>query len=436
MITIRCLIYVAFVSLFVGGAKSTQDGSAIIASTSIRPLCKFTSMAMVVQPQWSTTAVGSGRLNSMMSSIRGRRNVVSSAKHVDKYDYEWAPTTIMSMSTTSSDDKESSFAHVLSSPERFAKSCNLTVEEMERTAQERRNISQTHHDRLVAFGEEKKHIMTASEIGQAKHQMICRHLYQHSRKPFVCTKCWTYLPICVCNLFQKKASLPQGVEKVIVWTHHGEWGRTSNTGSLLPLGLEDTVMLMKGLDEHEDFMQDLFAKEDITPVVLWPGKEGEGDDDVLTVSAPELRRNFLDMKGQSNNCDRPERIVLISIESTWSNARKMVNKLPKNVLRLDLKDEVAAHFTTKPSPLSVSNKSTASPSLLAPLRRQGEGSKRDNVSTVEATVIALLALGLDPEDSSRILDVAQTKVDRLMEYTGKIGHAQAFPSKERKSAEL
>ena len=104
-------------------------------------------------------------------------------------------------------------------------------------------------------------------------------------------------------------------------------------------------------------------------------------------------------------------ILLISIEGTWNNARKMANKLPSNVLRLDVGNEIAAHH----------HNSESTPSLLAPLRRQGKGKlgRSDNVSTLEATIIALQALGLRNEDARRILEIAQTKVNRLVEYSGK-----------------
>mmetsp|Transcript_34190 Transcript_34190/g.62884 ORF Transcript_34190/g.62884 Transcript_34190/m.62884 type:complete len:294 (+) Transcript_34190:3-884(+) len=287
-----------------------------------------------------------------------------------------------------------------------------------------------------------------------KHQMICRHRYDNLRRPWICRKCWTHLPICVCPLFESddgalsserendllnkaekerssKAALPKGIDRVVLWTHHEEWGRTSNTGSLLPLGLERTEMLMKGLPEHDEIMDDLLSRDDLTPVVLWPGK---GQENNATTTIPELQRRFAENDDECNNNNskntKPD-IVLISIEGTWNTARKMVNKLPSKVLRLDLGDEVAANFSipemnggifcnsSYPSSFPPpSNKPDEALSLLAPLRRQKHG-KRENVSTAEATIVALLGLGLGHEDAGRILRVLRTKVDRLLQYSGK-----------------
>ena len=343
-------------------------------------------------------------------------------------------------------------ASLASSPEKFANSLKITPHQVREAIQARKAASTDIHEKLTALENENKHRMSAGEIGRIKHQMICNHRHKHLRKPFVCRKCWTYLPVCVCPLFERvgadeendtalddvdkkeKAPLPNGVERVILWTHHEEWGRTSNTGSLLPLGLERTEMLMKGLDEHEEIMAELLSRKDLTPVVLWPGK---GREDNASITIPELRNRFVESEHSvdrviCNNNSTAEGMLLISIEGTWNHARKMANKLPSNVLRLDLSEEIAANFSSPKtnggifysSNYSATSPATTSPSLLAPLRRQGKGNhgqpiKMDNVSTLEATIVALLALGLSVEDASRILRIARTKVDRILEYSGK-----------------
>ncbi|KAL7488614.1 hypothetical protein ACHAW6_014829 [Cyclotella cf. meneghiniana] len=339
-------------------------------------------------------------------------------------------------------DEENDFVHNLghlaSSNERFAKSHGMTPYQVRQVMEARRQASLDLHRRLLALDEE--HSDDASirhddaqkkRVGKIKHEMICRHRQSHFRNPFVCKQCWTHVPICICPLFEQrvKIPLPRGIRRLLVWTHHEEWGRSSNTGSMLPLALENTSMLMKGLGEHEE----VFKKEvletctyadhgrRLTPVVLWPGK-GLANNDTTTLT--ELRQK---LQG-----DNTEEIILISVEGTWNNARKMVNKLPPHVLRLDIGEEITSFYSDEnrttffsrpdsnrapfPEPTS------SSPSLLAPLRRQGKGKfgTVTNVSTLEATVIALMALGIDREDGRWILSNARIKVDRIREYTGKV----------------
>ena len=322
-----------------------------------------------------------------------------------------------------------SLAHMASSPERFAASQNMTIEQVDEAINARKMASTTLNEQLIAIEINKKNNMTAAEIGRRKHQMICQHRFNHFRNAFVCKKCWTFTPICVCHLFDAdvKAQLPKGVAKLIVWTHHDEYGRTSNTGSLLPLGLHDCQILMKGLLEHEQILNEILCRKDVTPVVLWPDKKGKR----ASTTIANLKREIAETSSSTwNEGNDNGGIVLISIEGTWNTARKMVNKLPPHVLRLDLSEEIRLNFTApemnegifidnRSTTASGSSPSPSAPSLLSPLRRQGKGAKQDCVSTLEATIVALLALGLSVDEASFILNCARTKVKRIQEYTGK-----------------
>jgi DTW domain-containing protein YfiP len=355
--------------------------------------------------------------------------------------------------------------HLASSTERFAKSNGMTPNQVREVLQARRQASvdlqsqlqeldlddKTKGNTLIECSTSEAAINNQDiqerkkQIGKLKHQLICHHRHTHFRNPFVCKSCWTHRPICICPSFpNKKLALPQGVKEVIVWTHHEEWGRTANTGSLLPLGLENTQLLMKGLEEHDIIWKEMLENEAMTPVVLWPGK-GEGDNTTVTLSGlkQRIRDNTVRDKTISSIDDNKEResdksIILISIEGTWNNARKMVNKLPSHFLRLDIGDAISSFYsspntaTSTATTLPASKRAnlpppiSSSPSLLAPLRRQGKGKfgTETNVSTLEATIIALIGLGLDEVEGRSIVEKAKEKVWRIREFTGKV-HSRA-----------
>lgn len=311
----------------------------------------------------------------------------------------------------------------------------MSVEQVSEAIKARQIASTDLNDQLIAIEENNREKLTAAEIGRMKHKMICQHRYQFLRNPFVCRKCWTFRPICVCHLFEErktsqndenyKAQLPKVVEKLLIWTHHDEYGRTSNTGSLLPLALKQTDILMKGLPEHDKIMNETLHRKDVTPVVLWPDKKSKRESATIT----DLRRVIKQTTaspGQNHGHNYTDRIILIAIEGTWNTARKMVNKLPPNVIRLDLSEEIRRNFTTPSINEGIfidatieSSTSLNAPSLLAPLRRQGQGAKQESVSTLEAALVALVALGLTVDDALFILNCAREKVRRIQEYTGK-----------------
>ena len=326
------------------------------------------------------------------------------------------------------DDLPENVAHLVSSTERFAESHGMTIRQVQEIVEARKQVSIDLHHQLLALENEVPTGLSGSEeerkrIGKMKHQLICQSRYNHPRNPFICQNCWTHSPICVCSLFHRKIPLPPRVRGVYVWTHHEEWGRTANTGSLLPLGLEKTHMLMKGLPHHDDtFHRNVLESNDSSiPVVLWPGKGGDNK----TVTISELKRRL--------NTTPSEEINIIAIEGTWNNARKMSNRLPSHILRLDISEAISTFFSGNNHETSYSSQSDSrraqlpqplslSPSLLAPLRRQGKGKEGmcTNVSTLEATIVALLQLGLDKEDGSWIIRNVKEKVDRIRRFTGKV----------------
>ena len=149
---------------------------------------------------------------------------------------------------------------LVSSPERYAQALNMTVEQM----------SQQKLAHQKASDDLQQQLQSTELSGTEKHQIICSHRHRYGRHPFTCRNCWSYLPVCICQQTGPKRQLPSNLE-VAVWTHHGEWGLTSNTGSIVAQALENCDMLMKGLPEHDIQLQEDILEDDKTlAVVLWP----------------------------------------------------------------------------------------------------------------------------------------------------------------------
>lgn len=283
-----------------------------------------------------------------------------------------------------------SLSGLLSSRERYAHALNMTVDEV--------THAQEKHSR--ASLELHKILQSDEASGVEKHTLMCRHRLKHGRHPFVCQECWSYNPVCLCGLVgEMKRHLPENVHEVFVWTHHREWGLTSNTGSLLSLTLQNTRMLMKGLPEHDKLLDETLQNDQFFPIVLWP--ESQENSEVQTIrleDIPEARNH--------------KKVILIAVDGTWRNARRMVTKLPKSVPRLDLPTDIVF------SDLTIENTRT---SILAPLRSKGvpqvEAAERQ-VCTAEAVTNALIHLGLPRQDGDRVLNITRTKVDLIRRYRG------------------
>jgi hypothetical protein len=178
---------------------------------------------------------------------------------------------------------------------------------------------------------------------------------------------------------------------------------------------------MKGLPRHDSQLQrdylDKHPKE-ILLIVLWPSNEGKATGrnptalnriSTSSITLEEIRSELALPNGR--------RVVLLAVDGTWRNARRMVARLPPSVPRLDLSSNVTTTIFSSSSPPTVS-----SFSLLAPLRSKGPSQRRnggDNlVCTAEAVSLVLMELGMDINDTESILGIARTKVDLVRRYRG------------------
>jgi hypothetical protein len=158
-------------------------------------------------------------------------------------------------------------------------------------------------------------------------------------------------------------------------------------------------MFMKGLQEHDIKLQvDVLEDENTLAVVLWPDA---ADSSAPSISLEQVQQELL----------KDRRVVLIAVDGTWRNARRMVCRLPDTLPRLNL-----------PADIVLSLPETGS--ILEPLRSRGgpstwEGSDRQ-VCTAEAVVGALVALGLSKTDGDHVLELTKTKVDRIRRHRGMV----------------
>lgn len=351
---------------------------------------------------------------------------------------------------------------LLSSSERYANMLNLTKGQVQMTKKVYMNASQQLHTKLTT--------MSSSLSGKEKHELICQHRYQYGQHPFVCHNCWSYLPICICRTKQQQQQqqnkknqqhpllqLPYPLKQIIIWTHHKEWGLTSNTGSLIKLLVNNTQLLMKGLPHHDTMLQQtlmsLEEKQNNTNnttsssssslvVVLWP--------DIDTTITTTIGTAKATTKASKSNKNHPQHyhrrmtlaqvqslakttnatITLLVVEGTWRKARRMVSKLPSHVIQMTLEPDGSFW-----NPMTSSNQDSAndvqpktqiqtpmigSTSILTKLRRQGNTTHTNNLCTAEAITVALVGFGMKHDDASKIIQATQMKVDMTARYRGKV----------------
>ena len=297
---------------------------------------------------------------------------------------------------------------------------------------------------------------------EAKHDAQCRHHALYGRALFACRGCWMLRQACRCADFAPGAPghlaglLPPHLS-VVVHMHHLEFGRASNTGSVLVQSLGGALVPLEGCEEAQEAaarraagpggsgvgagtgagggaggggaegaggagggppraevtlaglaaserrLRELAADEGVVGAVLWPG---EG-----SLLPGELRA----LAGA-----RP--ICVVALDATWASGNRLSKRMPDGLLRVRL-----------PPPPADEWAAAGAQSLLAPLRRyRGNSGENGRVSTLEAAAVLLEELGAPPELGEGLRENLRRHVDRVRIQGGRGTHyAPAGPAPAR-----
>eukprot|EP00955_Chlamydomonas_euryale_P096669 365026-Chlamydomonas_euryale.AAC.8 len=192
--------------------------------------------------------------------------------------------------------------------------------------------------------------------------------------------------------------------RVVVHVHHQEWGKASNTGTVVAATLPDARMLMRGVREHDAQVAALFADSSVTTAVLWPGDGALSPAQLLAAA----------------DANTGGAIAIVAVDATWRNACRMSSCYPRGALAVKL------------SPGSPLIAETGAKSLLHPVRKYGgDVAACGRVSTAEAVAALLLELTGRREEADTLLANVRLKVDAcLAQKNCPLAYADGAPDGE------
>ncbi|GAX81218.1 hypothetical protein CEUSTIGMA_g8650.t1 [Chlamydomonas eustigma] len=225
-------------------------------------------------------------------------------------------------------------------------------------------------------------VLSPDTPGEDKMHAQCKYIFKYRKTMFSCPHCWLLPGLCLCSRLAKVTTQC----KMVVHVHFLEWGKASNTGSVIGVAVNDCEVLMKGLKEHDVRMKELFQDKSVTTAVLWPG------DNSITPS--ELKK-IAEERSEG-------RIAVIAVDATWGNALRMKTSYPPDTLYVKLTPESAII-------------SEQQRSLLAPVRKyRGDYENNARVSTLEAVASLLYELEGSNETRQALLGNLKMKVDTCL----------------------
>lgn len=213
-----------------------------------------------------------------------------------------------------------------------------------------------------------------------------------------CISCYLSTTMCICSqvkeFFSTIPSSSHPKASIDVFMHYKEWGRASNTGKLLPIGIPDhSKIYMYGRKPDYEL---LVNKLTSTPsVILYPS-----DSSISITDFQSLYHN-----NNSNNYNHNNDFNICVIDSTWSQSQAMDRCLPLHIPRVNINN-----FINSPS-LFLNRRQ-----VLADDNPSNVGMK---ISTVEALALALKALDVDRRLVDGLYQALKLSVDATFRQNGR-----------------
>lgn len=204
-----------------------------------------------------------------------------------------------------------------------------------------------------------------------------------------CDRCFFFRSVCICHriktIFSKTRH--ESKAKISVFMHHKEWGRSSNTGKLIPIGMPQKSLLgIYGVaDSERRLLESVLASNSL---ILYPSPSSK--------SIVEYREWYMDSTD----------VTLCVLDSTWSQSAAMNKILPSHIPRVRVDD-----YVTAPSQFLNRKQSTV----------------KGRVSTIESVALALTALGEIEETTSPLYQALRLSVDTVLRQNGRAPAYDSFP---------
>lgn len=202
--------------------------------------------------------------------------------------------------------------------------------------------------------------------------------YREFEEKGQCSRCFMTRSCCICRIIQD-SYIPKVKTKVVVFMHYKEFGRASNTGTLLGLTLDAPVFIYGRGNDIEDLSSLLLSEKG---VILYPSS------DSLSISS-------LANSDQESNSGSISTVCLI--DSSWRQAPSMNRALSSAIPRINV------------------DKLVAKKSEFISRKQHVNG---DKISTIEAAILALQHLGEHKEGLDLLSSALRLRVDALKVQSG------------------
>ena len=219
------------------------------------------------------------------------------------------------------------------------------------------------------------HPQRRSELEKCNHTLGVKRSSMESEGR--CCTCFMTLPFCICEKIKAIDSSGMDLPEILIYTHYKEYGKTSNSGKLIPQLLPQNSRIVFFHGERSDVC---ITSSDTTTLVLCPSPDSIPLQDFLA------------------GIPADQKLRLILLDSTWSQSKSLNRNLDKAYSRVNLNAQAVA----------------AGPSLF--LNRKQVSAER--TSTLETLIHALKVLKVSDKVSDGMYKALKVSVTSVLTQKG------------------
>jgi len=246
---------------------------------------------------------------------------------------------------------------------------------------------------MLAGGEGVK----PSDLQSLSSQIAIDRRLESLRAKNRCERCFMSRLICVCRRVEELwEGQPRPRTRIAILYHYKEWGRGSNTGKLLEIGLGPGLVqsFIFGNPAHEAALNELLLSR--PSAVLYPGPKSVPPQTVLAQWGQQRDADG-HQTGESPATSALPAPVLCLLDGTWTQATSLDKAVDPRIPRLALDSLISR-------PSEFLSRKQSSPT---------------RVSTIEAASLALTQLGEDEAVAECISASLRLSVDAMRVQGGK-----------------
>ncbi|EKX55347.1 hypothetical protein GUITHDRAFT_99130 [Guillardia theta CCMP2712] len=188
-----------------------------------------------------------------------------------------------------------------------------------------------HHRRDLDKSAENKTLLQSDHV---ERMMTVKRKKFNGPNNVLCKTCWLAMKDCICSHVRERFKWDRSfIHRIFFYMHSKEFGRCSNTACLaqVPFPFPQCDIFIAELPEDEERLRREISQAPESFLILYPSEN--------SVTFSRLVRSSANDHGSLAAAMQKPRTVIV-VDGTWRQTRRLIKKLPSDIPRIRLEQDV------------------------------------------------------------------------------------------------